>query len=296
MSSQSSTASARSFVESWQEDVRLAEWICEPESDGFAARCVWCSVDLKGSKSNMIRHSTSSGHLRNKPSEDGSQSDDSVDDVARFELLVAEFIVEHNLAFSLAGPLVQLMQKAKSPRTLEKVRLCATKTAGTIRHVLGKQSRLAAVQHLRGNPFSLLADEATDVSASKSLAVCARTILDGRVASFLYAYIEVPDGSAETLYDLIIESLRRDQIPLENLTGFASDGANVMSGAFHSVAAFFRAQRPDVFSIRCMCHSAHLGQRMHVGNFRGLQNISCEILWLTLVEARIVSLHCATFR
>ena len=88
LSSHSSTSSSRNFVQSLQDDLRLVDRICEQAGDGFAARCSWCGVDFKGSKTNMIRHATYTGHLKNKPENGSSQPGYSSDDAARFKLLV----------------------------------------------------------------------------------------------------------------------------------------------------------------------------------------------------------------
>ena len=92
-----------------------------------------------------------------------------------------------------------------------------------------------------------------------SLAVCARTLINGRVASILYLLAEISDGRAETLYNVVKEQLRHDNIPLENCIGFASDGAASMSGVENSLAAYLTKDRPQILIMKCLCHSAHFG-------------------------------------
>lgn len=67
-----------------------------------------------------------------------------------------------------------------------------------------------------------------------------------------------PAATAEHLFNCIIETLNRSNVPLDNLIGFASDGCNVMMGSTNSVASRFRLMFPGIFILKCICHSAHL--------------------------------------
>ena len=42
------------------------------------------------------------------------------------------------------------------------------------------------------------------------------------------------------------------------MIGFAADTTNVMLGAHQSVAALLQQKIPDLFVMKCVCHSAHL--------------------------------------
>ena len=143
--------------------------------------------------------------------------------IVLFELLVTEFIVDHNLAFSLSGPLLQLIKMAKSPEVIKKARFCPTKISHVLMKVVRPNMRARVVEHLRVNPFSLLVDESTDVQADKALAIVARTVYDGTIVSVLYRYMKVVDCTASGLFDSIISRLETDSIPIRNMTGFASD-------------------------------------------------------------------------
>ncbi|XP_023221188.1 uncharacterized protein LOC111622947, partial [Centruroides sculpturatus] len=43
-----------------------------------------------------------------------------------------------------------------------------------------------------------------------------------------------------------------------NLIGFASDGANVMMGSHHSLMTLLKNDIPNLYIIKCICHSFHL--------------------------------------
>ena len=53
----------RNFVSSWVDDPHLMDWIAEPTEPGFAASCLFCNINLRGSRPQMLRHAASKGHL-----------------------------------------------------------------------------------------------------------------------------------------------------------------------------------------------------------------------------------------
>lgn len=67
------------------------------------------------------------------------------------------------------------------------------------------------------------------------------------------------DARAQDIYGNIISYFLNKKIPYkENLIGFASDGASVMTGKYNSVMSRFKEEVPNIFLMRCICHSFHL--------------------------------------
>lgn len=76
------------------------------------------------------------------------------------------------------------------------------------------------------------------------------------LSSFLF---QVKDGTTDALYQLIVTFFQKNNIPFErNMVGFASDGASVMMAAENSVAAKFKLKIPNIFILKCICHSLAL--------------------------------------
>lgn len=65
-------------------------------------------------------------------------------------------------------------------------------------------------------------------------------------------------ATAVRIYDEVLNSLRKEGIPLENLIGFASDGCNTMMGQQNSVSSRFKEDFPGVMIQKCICHSLAL--------------------------------------
>ena len=60
------------------------------------------------------------------------------------------------------------------------------------------------------------------------------------------------------LYNVTINGLEKSSIPIENIIGYAADTANVMFGQHNSVMSQLRERIPNLFAMKCICHSAHL--------------------------------------
>lgn len=113
--------------------------------------------------------------------------------------------------------------------------------------------------------FSILIDESTDCSTSSAICICVRYFDEGleKMITSLWDFVEMYDdtdrrAAGEELYDLIRNYFAREQIPVENIVGFASDGANNVAGVRNSVASRMRRDFPGIFVIKCLSHSVHL--------------------------------------
>lgn len=60
------------------------------------------------------------------------------------------------------------------------------------------------------------------------------------------------------MFTITIDTFRKNNIPLDNIIGFASDNCNTMMGVNNSVASRFRILCPNIIIIGCICHSLHL--------------------------------------
>ncbi|KAL1444337.1 hypothetical protein MTO96_045565 [Rhipicephalus appendiculatus] len=61
------------------------------------------------------------------------------------------------------------------------------------------------------------------------------------------------------MYDHIVKAFGDWNVPYkENMIGFAADGANVMMGSRNSIMTHLRKDIPNLFVMKCICHSFHL--------------------------------------
>ena len=107
--------------------------------------------------------------------------------------------------------------------------------------------------------FSVLADEATDVSHKEQLVVCIRWVdKDFDVHEDPIELICVPKTDASTLTTAIKDCLVRCCLPISQCRGQAYDGASNMSGHLNGVAAQIQRDTPSALFVHCLAHCTNL--------------------------------------
>ena len=110
------------------------------------------------------------------------------------------------------------------------------------------------------NSYGLLVDQATDVSVIEQLisfiqfANPESGAPEVHFLSIQNVLEKSTSANADTLVKLITEELTRDDLDLNKLSSLASDGASVMTGSHHGVAAKLRELVPTLINIHCICH------------------------------------------
>lgn len=174
---------------------------------------------------------------------------------------MAAFVAEHNLAFTITDHLVKLMSAVCYDSKVGKGLTCGrTKANGIVRNVIGAENFKVVCDNLRGKKFSLIVDESTDLSSLKHLCLVVRYVNDDdRVQDHFFCLIKLSGADATTLYNEIVKKFTKFNIPYKsNMIGFASDGANVMMGAHHSLMVLLKNDVPSLYVMKCICHSFHL--------------------------------------
>lgn len=90
--------------------------------------------------------------------------------------------------------------------------------------------------------FSIIMDETTDISTEKTLVLVVRFFdsAEGRVQDNFFGLIKISNGTAAEIHSKTIEHLRKNNIPLHKMIGFAADNACVMMGNIKGVKALFQ--------------------------------------------------------
>lgn len=111
--------------------------------------------------------------------------------------------------------------------------------------------------------FSVLADEATDISRTAHLSLCVRYVehhaseLPVLKEDFV-DFVPVYDLTGKALANTILSSLRGHGFDLNLLCGQGYDGAASMSGHLNGVQAFVRQIVPRALYVHCSAHSLNL--------------------------------------
>jgi len=97
--------------------------------------------------------------------------------------------------------------------------------------VCGEIVRSSILQEIRSAPlFSIMADEATDVSNKEQLALCIRYV-NSSTLSIMECILGFSEGvTGEAIAALILQNLEDWQLPASLLHGQTHDGAGSMAG------------------------------------------------------------------
>jgi len=88
--------------------------------------------------------------------------------------------------------------------------------------------------------FSILADEATDVSQTEQLSLAVRFIKDTKVHEEFLCFVPVSSTTGKDLASTILTQLSQLGLNLEHMRGQGYDGASNMRGKYRSVQARVR--------------------------------------------------------
>lgn len=115
------------------------------------------------------------------------------------------------------------------------------------------------MMYMKFSPFSLIVNESTDKGCSKHLALVARVATHNKVKVIFLALIPVESATAVDLYNHIKAVFNDETIPcLEKMVGFVTDGASVMMGVNNLQSTLLKADIPNIFIKKCLCHSFNL--------------------------------------
>lgn len=263
------------YKKEWVEDQRFKTWIKPSQKGSSFAYCTLCSKDISVNNSgvrDLLKHKESKKHRDAEtaknlqpPITDNGRIKKMVseqDKVTKAELRICAFLASRNRPMADADELFQVCKAAFPDSTIASKMACGrTKATYLVTNVLGKQCHDELVDAMKNSKFSLIIDESTDHSSDKNLCLVVRYYnkLEKQFRDQFYRLLPVDSGDATSLYNLIIDDFSTNNIPYKtNLVGFASDGANVMFGAHHSVMALLKKDIPNLYTMKCICHSFHL--------------------------------------
>lgn len=109
------------------------------------------------------------------------------------------------------------------------------------------------------NWFSLIADEATDISHNEQLSLSIRWVDSHYVIhEDTLGLSQLENTKAKTLYSIIKDILIRCSLPIAQCRGQAYDGASNMSGIRNGVQALIKKEADQALYVHCFAHSLNL--------------------------------------
>lgn len=171
----------------------------------------------------------------------------------KIQIKLLAYFANHNIAFQAVEVLTPVLQDIfKGSKVAQSLTLHRKKCTSIINNVLAPVEISETIEIIRTCPFSVLVDESTDISSHKFLCVLVHYVHPkaGTVHTRLLELvaIDATDGSAKKAYEEFKSCLQSKQIPIKNLVGMASDGANMMVGKNNSFFFTFEERLPKFSS------------------------------------------------
>ncbi|XP_076066039.1 uncharacterized protein LOC143039686 [Oratosquilla oratoria] len=267
------------FVQDWLQNPEYQPWLAAVAGDPHHAFCKPCKRTLGAETTTLKRHKTSAKHKKMMEEMEGqeeeqerpSQQEEVLPSyiktrVASAIILFACFIAEHNLPFLIADHAISLMKAMFPDSQIAKALSIHRTKCSEVVQILGNFFKENTVQQLRTNKFSIIIDETTDLSTTKSCTVIVRfydsdtNLLETKFLDLIDVYEgENAGGSTgQNLFNMLVTTFERYRIPMNNLIGFAADGAANIFGTHNSVCSRLYSNFPGITAIKCVSHSIHL--------------------------------------
>lgn len=194
------------------------------------------------------------------------------DRVSHQEALVASFVAEHNIPFSVAPHLISLAKElSRDPKALSELSMCRKTVSYKLRQGLSDVLHKRLVQDMTKHTFSLNLDEATSKGSKErvlNILVSYFSEDSGCCSVYHYASITMTTVNAEIVFNAVTDQLSRDGIPLSNVISCLTDSASYMAGNRTGFLKRMMDVCPNMIDIdNDICHHVHNCVKLFCSNF-----------------------------
>lgn len=260
------------YCTSWEDIPEFKNWLKKSKMldrrGHDLAQCQICNCTITAHRNSVFRHSLTEKHKYNSTQVSGShkipdmnKNIDTDKRIRRAELKLCSLLATNNLPFILMDTLCPLLGNIFSDSEIaKKLSVRRTKCTQVMKNILGSSFEKELNNILKTRYFSIIMDETTDRSTTKQ---CAFTVIyycdiKLKVVTTFFDMVNVQSCTASDLMNCLKNVILKKNIPLQNLVGFCADTTNVMFGEKNSVHTLLKTELPDIVSIKCSCHMAHL--------------------------------------
>lgn len=257
------------FVGAWLEDPKFKGWLSK-SIDVYKAKCRCCRKELVAGKSELERHMDTPTHkanalqVKNVPKigdlfQRTSGVKENKTKVA--EIKIVFDVIEHDRSFNSMEHIALLNQSALPDSTItQNIKLHRTKVTSLVTNVIGRAIQQKNCELLAGKFFSILVDESTDTGNDKNLCILAKSMSENGLTmnTVLLDYVKIKDATAENLFKVFKHCLIENCLSFQNIVGYCSDNANVMTGQHNSFLSRLLEENDSVIVFGCICHSLNL--------------------------------------
>jgi hypothetical protein len=186
----------------------------------------------------------------------------------RAEVMLTDFVLEHNLPLAVADHATSLVKKMFPDSTIAEDFKCRRTKMTEIVKTLADNDKKIIVDNLQGNVFSLATDGSNDMEDKKLYPILVRyfdnTICE--VVTVLLALKECNKASTgENIFKLLDNELSANGLNWDQVISFGTDNASVMTGRLNGVSAFIHRENENVNISGCPCHLLHIAAQKGYG-------------------------------
>ena len=121
-------------------------------------------------------------------------------------------------------------------------------------------------------PFSIIADETSDISNLEQVSLYLRFVQDAEIHEKFIGFMETASTTGQSLFDLIKNTLQLHTLDLNNLVGQGYDGASNMSSARVGVSGRMQNEAPRAIYIHCYGHQLNLSAQKSMTQVPSFRN------------------------
>jgi len=190
--------------------------------------------------------------------------------VQKAEIKLSGFLAEHNISFLSIDHLEPLLKDIfPDSKICQQMKLKRTKATNIIKNVFAPTEKDLLTKKLNSIKFSVMIDESTDIACTSTMCIVVRffDINLGKISTQFWDLLPVYNlensdqvnagATAENIFSNVNNSFKKNNVNIENIIGFGSDGCSTMMGKNNSVSSRMKEMFPGVFIMRCICHSLH---------------------------------------
>jgi hypothetical protein len=260
-------------VDGNSQDVMLCRLCRKHQSHGSNGSKTWSNVGYKLlCKDKVQSHQDSDQHKYSVTLDLAHGVDDMASNINTSAMKAVKdalkglfFMLQHNLALDLFSSLIDLCidvgaQDLPKLRLAKYVTYSSWDTVHDPLNILSRHVKLILLTNMNMNVT--MVDEVTDNRTIKHLAICTRFINQkGVVQNGVLTDIKLPNATANSITSAITTELTNQGLSIQNMAGFASDGAVVFLGRNNGVAKQLKDQNPQILTHHCREHRLALACR-----------------------------------
>ena len=176
-------------------------------------------------------------------------------------LLIAKCGKNHTIGEDLIKPSISAFLKTVLEKDDKAVKAMPLSNNTVSRRIdeMSADIETQLVEKLKSRPFSLQMDETTLRDSEAILLAYARYIDKGEFAEeMVFCKSLETTTSAADIYDKLNNYLHVNNIPIENITSCAADGAPVMMGKKKGCLKLMKDENPEMIVVNCVIHRENL--------------------------------------